>query len=147
MELYPQIIQSAASQVKLLFIIKEQYFYSGACLVCHGKIYNGGQSCCPQDSYLDYSVSNAVNCVPIGTTSCSTVSISINSLFKVCCPSGQYYNLDLDGCASATGNNCDLILKFCCYGSRMMEYFQMTESYACVDSCSWKSSSISLFRC
>jgi hypothetical protein len=87
------------------------YISSSSCLLCVGRIFNNSQSCCPADSYLDYTTS-PVSCVPLTTGICSTITIA--SLFKICCPTGQLFNIATNQCGYSSTLNCDATYSVCC---------------------------------
>ena len=69
-----------------------EYVVGGGCMECIGNVYEGGLYCCPFNMYMDYAKSPP-KCVKIGTGDC--LDITFESVIKVCCPSSQFYNIDI----------------------------------------------------
>lgn len=130
------------SQDHTLCCLQRYYIQDGKCLLCRGQIYNNGLSCCSNDHYLDYSQSTP-NCVELSTGACS--SLMLNSLFKVCCPSSNMYNLATGQCVSPSGYSCDSTQQVCCPLGQKMQY--ISNRYQCVSQCSWASSQTSSLFC
>ena len=98
------------------------YIQNNQCLPCFGIIFNNGLSCCKYDHYLDMS-QNTPNCLPLSTGPCST-TLKLNSLFKVCCPTGQMYYPPAIQCVQPNSYNCDSTEKVCCGLGQKMEYIR-----------------------
>ena len=112
--------------------------YNGTdtCQRCMGYVYANGKLCCPGSTYADFTAGSAGVCRPMGSGNCST--ITMRSLFRVCCPSGQYYHLELEQCASPSSQNCDPIEKVCCRMGKKVEY--LDKDFVCVSRCNWADS-------
>lgn len=93
---------------------------SFVCLKCEGWLYSNGKLCCGGSTYADFSSGSGV-CTNIGTGACS--SIKMTEQFKVCCPSQQYYHIELKTCLTSSGSyNCDHSKKICCNSNEKLDY-------------------------
>ena len=93
---------------------------SNFCAKCNTRSYFNGRICCPGSHYADLTTSSSPKCTPLTTGPCR--SLTIKSLFQVCCPAGLFYSIDEERCINPSSNNCDSVEKVCCPPGRKLDY-------------------------